>query len=288
MKEKNFSVGSCPNKNSIPKAYISVAKNRQKVYHSMDEPSKEQGTVYLPNQVEFEIELFNPTEEKFLAVLTINGKQDQKGFILKPGQRFFLDRYLTEKRKFLFDVYEVSSSDEEVKKAIKNNGKIRIDFFKEKIKEERCIHVDTTIDYLYNPSTLRNTTTGDPIPQPTYIISQPTRDANGNTLYRSTTTANWFFLNTHTNSITPPRTLSNEKMETGRVDKGSKSDQEFNESTFTSYSFPTITFEYTLLPVSRKPLTSKEINEEKSYCFNCGKKIKKEYKFCPVCGVKIE
>jgi hypothetical protein len=78
---------------------------------------------------------------------------------------------------------------------------------------------------------------------------------------------------------------SKKSIETGRVEKGSHSDQEFN---YVNKSFEYIAFhtvEYKLLPVSQKINTVADINV-KRYCTNCGSKLGKTDKFCANCGKK--
>ena len=63
------------------------------------------GKVFLTDGDEFEIELFNPTQNKVLAKIELNGKSIGSGIILRPGERVFLERYLDEAKKFLFETY---------------------------------------------------------------------------------------------------------------------------------------------------------------------------------------
>jgi len=49
---------------------------------------------------EFEIELFNPKTNPVLAKISINGKRiSERGIILNPGQRVFLERFLDSPEK---------------------------------------------------------------------------------------------------------------------------------------------------------------------------------------------
>ena len=105
-----------------PEAYITVNKKRIRQYGK---------NVYMDNKQEFEIELYNPTQNKVLAVITLNGtKMTGGGVVIKPGQRIFLERYLDSNNKFLFDTYEVESTNE-ILDAISNNGDIQINFYNE-------------------------------------------------------------------------------------------------------------------------------------------------------------
>lgn len=111
----------------VPTANIAVNKSRVKLYNKQgDLPS-----YYLQKGQEFQIELFNPTTESILAKITLNGNViSQGGLVLNPGQRVFLDRYLDVAKKFLFDTYEVSNT-QEVKEAIVNNGDFKVEFYRE-------------------------------------------------------------------------------------------------------------------------------------------------------------
>lgn len=114
----------------MPTANIAVNKSRIKIYNR----AGEMPTCYLQKGQEFQIELFNPTTEVVLAKIELNGRLiSQSGLVMNPGERVFLDRYIDVAQKFLFDTYEVSAS-EEVKEAIKNNGDLKVYFYKEYIK----------------------------------------------------------------------------------------------------------------------------------------------------------
>ena len=121
MKTNNYCVPK------VPTANIAVNKSRIKLYtKNVDMP-----TYYLEKGQEFQIELFNPTTDVVLAKIILNGTAlSQGGLVLNPGQRVFLDRYFDVAKKFLFDTYEVSKSSE-VMEAIKNNGDVKIEFYKE-------------------------------------------------------------------------------------------------------------------------------------------------------------
>lgn len=111
----------------VPTANIAVNKSRIKLYDKQGDLP----TYYLQKGQEFQIELFNPTTESVLAKITLNGNViSQGGLVLNPGQRVFLDRYLDVAKKFLFDTYEVSNT-EEVKEAIVNNGDFKVQFYRE-------------------------------------------------------------------------------------------------------------------------------------------------------------
>jgi hypothetical protein len=63
----------------------------------------------------------------------LNGNRiSNSGVVLKPGQRVFLERYLDEDRKFLFETYEVSDSKTN-QRAIENNGLVIVEFFNKMI-----------------------------------------------------------------------------------------------------------------------------------------------------------
>ena len=97
----------------FPQAWIAIKRNRQKIY---DKGGKTQ--VYLKDGQEFQIELFNPTQTRYLVKFKINGNyQADRGIILNPGQRYFLDRFIDDDKKLEFSTYEVENT-KAAKKAI--------------------------------------------------------------------------------------------------------------------------------------------------------------------------
>jgi len=75
-------------------------------------------------------------------------------------------------------------------------------------------------------------------------------------------------------------------IETGRVAKGSESQQKFTyvNRDFNQESFSNV--EFKLLPISNKPKTSKDL-KVRIYCTECGTKAKPKNKFCSTCGNKL-
>ena len=244
-----------------PEAYITVNKKRIRQYGK---------NVYMDNKQEFEIELYNPTQNKVLAVITLNGtKMTGGGVVIKPGQRIFLERYLDSNNKFLFDTYEVESTNE-ILDAISNNGDIQINFY----NEEQTPHKLLT----YNNNTWVTTNA-------TLTLNNPGRLSEP--VMYNTNLGGFGLTSGSLNYYNTPRSRSNKtlSLETGRVEKGAESNQTFvsSKDRFEYNSFSEWTWK--ILPSSVKPYDSKDL---KKFCTNCGSKIKKDsYKFCPNCGTKI-
>lgn len=80
----------------MPAAYITKQKQRVKQYPGSEDGGRgfTSGTVYLKDGENFEIELFNPTQEKLLATIELNGKEMGSGIVLRSGERVFLERHL--------------------------------------------------------------------------------------------------------------------------------------------------------------------------------------------------
>jgi hypothetical protein len=222
---------------ATPCAYITQGKHRLKQYGQ---------NVYMKNGSEFELELFNPKQSTVLAKIKINGSYiGGGGIVLRPGERVFLERYLDDSRKFLFETYNVDGTSSEVLKAIQNNGDVTIEFYDEYVKPDIRIRTPW-----------------------------PTNDY-------------WWYNQDFTNSSTIGATLSftSKSIETGRIEKGGKSDQKFTSVDKDFNSYVTSISAWKILPESQKPYESKDI---KVYCTNCGTKRKKDnFKFCPQCGTKF-
>lgn len=241
-------------------AQITKRKNRLKVYKS-----KSSDQIFLQNNEEFEIELFNSKQNSVLAKITINGIPiSSSGIVLRPGERIFLERFIDSNEKFKFSTYEIDGS-EESKKASEKNGIIKIEFFDEYIPVYYNNYQYFGKDYLSNISSTFNSFSID--------ASSP-----GSSISISNTTAGSLDLNTTT------YTVGSNVIETGRVERGSKSNQEFTYTTGNFNTFSCQIFEYKILPLSQKPI---EISEIRNYCSQCGVRNKSNWKYCPSCGNKF-
>lgn len=239
--------------------HITTNRNRVKSYGSQ---------VYLKDGQKFEIEIFNPYTYKVLAKVKMNGHYiSDTGLVISPGQRIYLERYIDSNNAFIFSTYEVDGTAEALR-AISENGNLEVEFYAEQVIAPN--HTNITWTYFpeqmprygsgYNPFDVYcNTTSSDIIGQNTSIHSAI------------------FF----SNSLQEPKG----SLETGRVEKGGKTKQEFTTSfdTFQSWTFEVAKIK--ILPVSAKPTEVKEI---RNYCTECGTRMKKAtWKFCPNCGSKI-
>lgn len=266
---------------TVPTANIAVNKSRIKLY----DKGVEMPTYYLQKGQEFQIEVFNPTSDVILAKIHLNGKAiSQGGLVLNPGQRVFLDRYFDVAQKFLFDTYEVANT-EEVKKAIENNGDLKVEFYKEQeyVTAPNWLQPDWTYRpwVTYTSSPVIGTTTGLNL---TSTSNSASFLCNGDITY--TSYDNKLSFSNDLDSIrNTPRSKKSKSIETGRIEKGSHSSQEFKTVSKSFEPFPFHTVEYKLLPASQKINTVDDVNV-KRYCTNCGHKLGKTDKFCGQCGTK--
>ncbi len=305
MKTNNYCVPK------VPTANIAVNKSRIKLYtKNVDMP-----TYYLEKGQEFQIELFNPTTDVVLAKIILNNKAiSQGGLVLNPGQRVFLDRYFDVAKKFLFDTYEVSNT-AEVREAIKNNGDIKIEFYKENKPIEFNLPIFiNNYDWTYRPSTYYTNTGGwsSTVSSDSLNLgsSNISGTASSGTLSTqgmlSDTSASYSSSVNYSDTVkslgsmdlkasipsseevkrSPIRSRKLSKsIETGRVEQGSHSNQKFQSVDKKFEYFPFHTVEYKMLPVSQKINTTEDVIV-KRYCTNCGHKLAKTDKFCSNCGKK--
>ena len=265
---------------AVPQSFISKSKQRLKQHID---------TVYLNNGDEFEIELYNPTQNKVLAKIEMNGKSIGNGIILRPGERIFLERYLDEAKKFLFETYIVNGNNEEVQQAIANNGDVVVKFYNEDILPTRTFYGSGNTLTINNPSwnvnhttpftyTTHNTLGGTSIPTHGTFTT-----TSMNTFYNSSLTSSNSNIKTFVSKEPPISPLRS--LETGRVEKGSNSDQSFTYDNSLFYSYPSQTNWWKIKPQSTKPLVKEDLV---TYCTECGSKRKKDtHKFCPHCGTKF-
>ena len=272
----------------VPQSF--VTKSKQRLKQHID-------TVYLNNGDEFEIELYNPTSNKVLAKIELNGKSIGNGIILRPGERVFLERYMDEAKKFLFETYVVNGDNQEVKDAIANNGDVVVKFY-----DETTFFNSGTSTVTIGAPYPWFTTTGTSLNYPPGVRTFTTNNLN-NTFYTSTssigglasgsgtiTTSN--FSNTLNSTVNETsfnynkqKTSEVRHVETGRVEKGSDSEQSFTYDNYSFNSYPSKTNWWKLKPLSTKVLVKEDLVV---YCAECGSKRKKDnHKFCPQCGTKF-
>jgi hypothetical protein len=274
--------------------FISVNGNRPKQYAS--------NVVYLEDLTEFQLELFNPTQKKLLAKIKMNGDYISKsGIVLKPGQRVFLDRYLDEAKKFKYETYKIDKTPE-TESAIANNGLVEVEFYQEYVDNSWTLNQSTYLDPIYYKSPIINPpytiTCGTGIPITNIPSSYNTTTTTINLNETSTLSNNSTYScvgAAYINAGSPYPTVDtssfldssvSNSIETGRVEKGSKSNQSFVDDNSTYNSYCSSKMSWKILPTSQKPYEVEELT--KKHCVFCRTKIKKSvWKFCPSCGEKI-
>ena len=262
MEKLSLNVG-----NIQPTVNLTINKNRVKVYHKNDKDY-----VYFNDKQEFEIELYNPTSDVYMAHIKLNGQElsGAKGVVVQPGQRVYVERYFDKPKKFQFKTYMVEDNKQN-DDAIQYNGMVEVIWYKERKQTQTYIYKSpiwvSTTPYYYETKQL--TTTPNQ-----YHSNQITTCT-----YNSTTT-------TATNIITCSSQNNNfAEKETGRISSGSNSSQTFTNVDNEFEYFGSIFYSVQILPTSQKKLSKKDFNERR-YCIECGSKIKSNYKYCPICGQK--
>jgi hypothetical protein len=268
-----------------PQAWVAIKRNRQKIYNGQGKSQ-----VYLKDGQEFQIELFNPTQTRYLVKFKINGNySSDRGLILNPGQRYFLDRFIDEDRKLAFSTYEIEDS-KAAKKAIEKNGLLEVEFYSETFLHGNIISYPKIYNtpnwsqpiWTTNPSTFWYGTSNG--------ISNNAGGSSTLTLAGSTinnvsyTSGTVNCGTTYTSTSNYSSVVNDASIETGRVEKGEKSDQLFEQGYGTFGSWASYTTTVQIIPLSQKPAETQEI---RSYCTGCGSRVKKQtWKFCPNCGTE--
>ena len=253
-------------------AKLAMNKSLLKEFHN----NENDRIVYLKDGDEFQIQIFNPYQYVIGVSFTFNSDNvdSSRLLVLKPGERVWLDRYLNENKKLKFSTYNVNNSND-VKKAIEKNGIVNMYFYKE---QEKNIYIYNTYTAKpWDPNTVfYNYDTNLGISSLTGSMDCSCSSASTYTSY-STSTDN-------TRSLPDIKSYKSKSIETGRIDKGSYSNQNFTNyyGNFDSWYFKKETIK--ILPESQKQFSSNDLT--KKYCHNCGKKIKSDFKFCPNCGSK--
>jgi hypothetical protein len=256
-------------------ANISHNKNRLRSYGE---------NVYLKDGENFEIELFNGFTTQVMAKIWINGELiSTSGLVLKPGQRYFLERFIDDNAKLKFETYDVDGTTE-AQAAIKQNGLVKVEFYKKSPKLPLISnilprvsgHTVITGTPWWQPMdrfyyTNQSVPCGMPLNNNFYCANTGT-DASQNVSFTSTSNVTMDFL-----------PMDSEKsVETGRVEMGEASNQYFGTSDETFESYASCTSTWNILPESSRPI---EVSQIRNYCSGCGSRIRKQnWSFCPTCG----
>ena len=244
-----------------PTAHITRKKSRLKVYNG--------NTVFLNDKDNFEFEIHNPTQKSVLCKIKLNGEYiSTGGVVIRPGQRVFLERFLDTNNKFEFSTYEVKDTSLN-KTAIDLNGDVRIEFYNEQTHQPSYGAYVSLNNVINGSSTI---STGSQY----YGVGTFTTSSSAPIAYYSNTSS--------VSSLVGEPTLSKKSIETGRVEKGEESKQNFTNS-YQNFEY-NVSHQISLkiLPLSNKNKTTEDI---KYYCTECGTKTKSKYKFCPSCGNKL-
>ena len=282
---------------STPSAWI-VTNNRKDKSQPSDKGRKsvKNGKVYLDDEQEFEIELHNPLQECVLCDIKLNGQSiSATGLVLRPGQRFYLDCFIDDKKKFIFNTYEVDDT-KESNDSIAKNGLLEVYFYKEDVVNfnnwrssfdrviiEKYYPLWYEYPYYYPNRIYYGSPTVTINPNPYYgtlTVSNGTNNCftvnNSNTIGTTTTTATSTYGNfTNTsgsytfdngdllmNCGTLDDSGFSSQIETGRVEKGTASAQKFEEIDMQFQSMYIAHTVIQLLPNSRKPIETREIVNE--------------------------
>lgn len=233
-----------------PEAFITKGKQRLKQYGD---------TVYLNNGDEFQFEIFNPIDIKILTKIELNGKSiSNNGLVVRPGERVFLERFIDDNNKFLFETYNVDNNNE-VKNIIEKNGNVKISFYRQ-----------------YEPAYYNTLIYSSPITY--YDYNKGTEGGLLGTVTCSNTTS------TYTSDTQLSYTNTENTIETGRVEQGNVSNQKFSADHSQYEYYPMSTVTWKILPESQKELTSDDI---KQYCSVCGRRKRKGENYCPHDGHKF-
>jgi len=277
-------------------ARLAVNKSLLKEYSN----SSNDRIVYMNDGTEFQIQIFNPYSYTIGVAFSFNENNgnynswNEQLLVIKPGQRVWLERYLNDEAKLLFSTYEVGNS-KAAKEAIKLNGLVTIKFYKEKeqIKYQPCVatvwngngntnYCDAVQTFDFAPKTYCSqinvdASLGASINSITLCDASSATSQATSAVYTSASAA----------TTNQPKTRSMSKsIETGRIDKGSHSNQKFNSVNIDFEYYPFSTEKIQILPSSQKPVTASDL--QKVYCSNCGRKLNTKYKYCPYCGAQID
>jgi len=284
---------------SMPSAVI-LSRNART--SSLDETKTYQNNIiFLENRQEFAIRLFNPLSEKVGVQIGLNKKFSNNLLILNPGEVTTLDRFVDDKKRMIFETYTYDKGNEASKKAVENNGIIEIKFFKEKQVQTYT----SSNTYIYTNSQKpgkgnRKRKRTDKSELKGTFTDINSKNSNSriynhysyNALINSTagtdfvtTTASSYYSPIYVNFDSEITKINESLEETGRIEKGSESNQDFHQVEIEFENHPFYIVEFQLKPVSQKEEYDFKIRD---YCSDCGYRLRnRKFNYCPKCGEKI-
>ena len=232
---------------------------------------------------EFQIQLFNPERFQVGCLIYINGTlMSQRKIVLRPGERVWLDRHIDSPDKLRFSTYEVSGRSKEVKEAIRDNGLVKVEFYREQEKRPEI----KLSNIWYDPWDISKLSGIYHYSEPYSVCSAEDIKLGTNSCVNAPCAAEFTAdINTVFSSLQCSEAKEPRHIETGRVDKGSHSEQEFKNINEEFEYFPYRTEEVKILPMSQKPVRPDDL--KKRFCPYCGKKTKEGFTYCPNCGRKL-
>lgn len=300
------------NNESAPCAKILVKNDKT---NALDEMKiYNDGIIYLKSGSEFVIKIYNPTQFKIGAQIIINGNESKSLIVLNPAEDIKLKRFIDDNKKMIFETYKYDASNKGAEQAVQNNGTITVKFFKEQITRVglwNCGYSNGTFNLknsgtsngVFYPNTLSGITytdsniigtnctyTSNICDTGSNVLGGSFGGNNESPIFGNSSIVGSTFSSSTTNTVTfdsllstDSNTKSNENIkETGRVEKGGKSSQEFKTVNIDFETTPFHKVEYKLKPNSEKQ------EGIRLYCTECGRKIKEKFNFCPTCGTKAE
>ena len=291
---------------SMPSAII-LARNPRS--SSLDELKTYRGNdIFLNNGDEFQIRLFNPLTTKIGAQVSINGKVSNHLLVLNPGEDVVVDRFIDEQRRMIFETYQYDDNNSAAKNAVANNGIIDLKFFREYFPPIYPTWNNTTVTSMPISGGCGTTLTsgaygsvGSAGTPGTYfsLTNSNSRTYDSNVFLCS---SNLDFVSDNSSEFVSPGVYANEPdkseiksrklsksiksmKETGRVSKGAKSTQNFQDVDVQFEIYPFHTIIYQLKPMSEK---TSYVTEVREYCTACGYRLRNDkWMFCPKCGEKL-
>jgi hypothetical protein len=162
----------------------------------------------------------------------------------------------------VFNTYEVDNT-EEVRRAIKHNGNIRVEFYR-------------TLATYHPTITYTNT----------WWTPYGDQYDSGTAVRKLSHVSDNTVMSYSTSNIVVGNALPRDSatMETGRIEAGSVSNQKFTEVNMNFETYPFKTVKYKIYPASAE---SQHVTDIRHYCVECGRRKRKTEKYCPQCGTKF-
>lgn len=258
---------------------IAVGKNRIKQYIQKNKNNQEQVRCYLKGGSQFQIYLKNHRESYVIVQLKINGKAQGQGILMDPKEGLYLDRFVTDSKKLVFNTFQMSQQLKELIQEKTSIGEITVEIYSIKSAYDGKVQTVNLPNYnLLNANTSFN---WQPTTMPPVFLGTGSMGVGGpsvSTVYAGSQP-----------SYAPHPAPTEQATALGCIEQGAVSNQGYDIACDWVTNRLLESYKIVLLPLGDRQSEDDDTSKDTApavYCSICGRRKRGKENFCPVDGNK--